>query len=429
MAGIIVKLIAVFCFIFITQATCYSQSYIFGPTTYTREKGKPEETKETFQICALAGIYKVTAENGLYTATEEDKKGKKKETKTKVSAGEIKINDKEVIKEDDFNKKVTKIEKTVSIPQGENSIEIEIEGEPGAFIKVTIECQSGCLEPKITSPASGGTVNKASAIIQGNLYNLSGDAGVIFQGQTVMFQGLAQTSSSAFAGITPLQQGANTITVQATDACGYQSWDTITVNTTTVEDFVRLAIRPYSSVPSYATGTLQVAMQADVHLANSISNYSWDFNGDGISDANGATLSQTTANYTTAGLYFPAVTVTDNMGNIYTETAIVNVLSQQDMDTLLRGKWDGMRGYLAAGNTEKAIGLFEESSQSAYRNQFTALTSQLNVIVNDMGQISLVKMENDRAEYAILSARSGTTYSFYLLFVRDKNGLWKIKRF
>jgi hypothetical protein len=46
-----------------------------------------------------------------------------------------------------------------------------------------------------------------------------------------------------------------------------------------------------------------------------------------------------------------------------------------------------------------------------------------------MSQIYLVKIENDRAEYEIITTRDNITYSFYLLFIKDKNGLWKIKGF
>jgi hypothetical protein len=129
------------------------------------------------------------------------------------------------------------------------------------------------------------------------------------------------------------------------------------------------------------------------------------------------------------GLYFPKVTITDTQGNIYEETTIVNVLSREEMDALLKGKWDGMKGGLSQGDIDKAISFFEGGSQETYRNQFTALKPILNVIGNEMGQINLAKIEDDRAEYEIIAIRNGVTYSYHLLFVRDKDGLWKIKRF
>ena|SRR3989338_304259 len=431
--------------IFLFQSTPFAlASPIFGPSKYIREKGRPHEFKERFTLCAVSGTYKLIVDNGTYTVTEEDDdddekdKGKhkknekddKKEKKTRVSAGEIEINGEEIIKEHDFKKRLARVQRTISLPQGENRVEIEVKGKPGAFITVSIECISGCLEPEITYPLTGAIVNKSKTVVQGSLSNLYGEAGVIIQssgtgGQAI---GLAQTQASDFAGIIPVQQGQNTITVQATDACGYKATDTITINTETLEEKIRLTATPSSGILNTA-GILPVIFEAEVSLPNLVSNYSWDLNGDGTPEQTGSTLSKVTANYQYTGLYFPKVTVIDNQGNTYEETTIINVLSREEMDALLKGKWDGMKGGLVSGNIDKAISFFEGGSQDTYRNQFTALQSVLNTIASDMGQINLAKIEDDRAEYGIITTRNGITYSYHLLFVRDKDGLWKIKTF
>ena len=431
--------------ILIFQSTPFAlASPIFGPSKYIREKGRPHEFKERFTLCAVSGTYKLIVDNGTYTVTEEDDdddekdKGKhkknekddKKEKKTRVSAGEIEINGEEIIKEHDFKKRLARVQRTISLPQGENRVEIEVKGKPGAFITVSIECISGCLEPEITYPLTGAIVNKSKTVVQGSLSNLYGEAGVIIQssgtgGQAI---GLAQTQASDFAGIIPVQQGQNTITVQATDACGYKATDTITINTETLEEKIRLTATPSSGILNTA-GILPVIFEAEVSLPNLVSNYSWDLNGDGTPEQTGSTLSKVTANYQYTGLYFPKVTVIDNQGNTYEETTIINVLSREEMDALLKGKWDGMKGGLVSGNIDKAISFFEGGSQDTYRNQFTALQSVLNTIASDMGQINLAKIEDDRAEYGIITTRNGITYSYHLLFVRDKDGLWKIKTF
>ena len=46
-----------------------------------------------------------------------------------------------------------------------------------------------------------------------------------------------------------------------------------------------------------------------------------------------------------------------------------------------------------------------------------------------MGQINLVRIEDNSAEYEIITTRNGVTYSLHLLFVKDKDGLWRIKVF
>ncbi len=448
------NLIVIIAVIFLFGSISSAQSSpVFGPSKYTREKGRPHEFKETFYLCAMSGTYKLIVDNGTYITTgeddgDEDEKDKdkdtkkekedKKEKKTGVSAAEIEINGQEIIKEHDFKKRLARVQRTINLPQGENRIEIEVKGKPGAFITVSIECISGCLEPKITFPTTSSIINKSKTIVQGNLSNLYGEAGVIIQssgtgGEVI---GLAQTQGSnpetssgqAFAGIIPLQQGQNTITVQATDACGYRATDTIAIQTDTIQEPIRLTATPSSGILD-TIGFLPVTFEAEVSLPNPVSNYTWDLNGDGTPEHTGTTLSKVTANYQYVGLYFPKVTITDTQGNTYEETTIVNVLSKEEMDALLKGKWDGMKGGLSQGNIDKAISFFEEGSQSIYSQQFTALKSVLNIIGNEMGQINLAKIEDDRAEYEIITIRNGVTYSFHLLFVRDKDGLWKIKVF
>lgn len=425
---IFVLIIIIVCILLFQSLSSAQSSPIFGPTKYIREKGKPHEFKETIYVCAVSGEYKLIVDNDTYTTTEED--DDEKEKKTRVSAGEIEINGKEIIEEDGFKKRLARIERTIQLPQGENLMEVEVKGKPGAYITVTIECISGCLEPKITFPASSSTINKTKTIIQGNLSNLYGEAGVIIQSAGVGGQviGLAQTQGSNFAGIIPLQQGQNTITIQATDACGYRATDTITVQTDTLQEPIRL-----TTIPNSGISPLAVTFKAETSLPNPISNYSWDLNGDGTPEQTGSTLSKVTANYQYAWLYFPKVTITDGQGNTYEETTIVNVLSKEEMDALLKGKWDGMRDGLRHGNIEKALNYFHSGSQAKYKEIFQLLNTELSVITANMQDIQLIYMKGDIAKYRIRREQmiKGVlqTITYYIYFVRDENGLWKIESF
>ena len=431
--------------IFLFQSTPFAlASPIFGPSKYIREKGRPHKFKERFTLCAVSGTYKLIVDNGTYTVTEEDDdddekdKGKhkknekddKKEKKTRVSAGEIEINGEEILKEHDFKKRLARVQRTISLPQGENRVEIEVKGKPGAFITVSIECISGCLEPEITYPLTGAIVNKSKTVVQGSLSNLYGEAGVIIQssgtgGQAI---GLAQTQASDFAGIIPVQQGQNTITVQATDACGYKATDTITINTETLEEKIRLTATPSSGILNTA-GILPVIFEAEVSLPNLVSNYSWDLNGDGTPEQTGSTLSKVTANYQYTGLYFPKVTVIDNQGNTYEETTIINVLSREEMDALLKGKWDGMKGKLVVGDIETALKYFVAGSRDRYRQTFTGLGGRINSIFSSISEIKFYTLSEGVANYGAIKIENGKPYSYPVTFIQDENGIWKIKGF
>ncbi len=438
--GLIVIIVSIFLFYSILSA---QSSPTFGPNKYTREKGRPHEFKERFTLCAISGTYKLIVDNGAYTTTEEDnddekgkdkdnkkEKNEKKEKKTRISAGEIEINGEEIIKEDDFKKRLARVERTINLPQGENRIEIEIKGKPGTFITVSIECISGCLEPNITFPVTCAVINKTKTVVQGNLANLNGEAGVILQSSGVGGQvlGLAQIQADNFAGIIPLQQGQNTITVQATDACGYKATDTIAIQTDNLQEPIRLTATPSSGILN-TTGILPVIFEAEVSIPNPVSNYTWDLNGDGTAEQTGATLSKLTANYQNVGLYFPKVTIIDNQGNTYEETAIINVLSREEMDALLKGKWTSMIDALNKGDTTTALSKIASRSRASYKTMFSVLSGRLSSILATAKEFNFISITDNAAKYKLLTIEGGKTYSYEVIFIKDNEGLWKIREF
>ncbi|MCJ7782579.1 MAG: Ig-like domain-containing protein, partial [Desulfobacterales bacterium] len=274
---------------------------------------------------------------------------------------------------------------------------------------------------EITSPASGGTINKSSTIVQGRIYNQTGEIGVNVNGH------LADVQGSDFAVIIPLQVGQNVITATATKPDGLQGQAQITINTETQEEFIRLTATPMSSVLDQ-TGILNVTFEAEAYLVNPVSSYSWDFNGDGTPEITG-TEATVIAQYQLPGIYFPRVTVTDNQGNIYTETTVVHVLSREEMDALLRSKWEGMKALLSQANINDALNYFVKDSREEYREIFELLIPQLPALVSAMREINMVEIKGNMAEYYIKRFQKGTDISYFIYFMRDENGVWRISSF
>jgi hypothetical protein len=46
-----------------------------------------------------------------------------------------------------------------------------------------------------------------------------------------------------------------------------------------------------------------------------------------------------------------------------------------------------------------------------------------------MADIQFIKVNDDIAEYDIRIKRKGTWYSFYVVFIRGDDGVWRIKSF
>lgn len=380
---------------------------------YERIAGKPDVFKDSFPVCNTGASYSLVVQNG-------------NAGKNRVSAASIVVNGAEVVKGNEFNQKIDRIEKKVTL-LSENTLEVKLKSIPGNFITVNLICTANCLDVRVATPTNGSIITKQKTIIKGTLYNAYGETGVTV-GNTVS-EGSARFSAyregSAFAGIVQLAPGGNRITATATDACGQKAEDIVIVNAVPSAETVRFTVNPSSGAVSSQTGTMDVKFEADVY--GEALNYAWDFDGDGTVDKSGSDASSVTFGYSQSGLYFPTVTVTDSKGNAYGDTAVVSVMSLEEMNALLKGKWDGMREGLKAGDVEKALRYFTEEAKGKYQYNFNLMSNLLPSIANDMRDITFVKMIGDMAEYNMTAAQGGKTRSFYVEFVRDIDGIWRIR--
>ena len=103
-----------------------SSTIIYGPKKFTRTTGKPVVVTETFSAPSATAHYRLIVLNG-------------ENGKDRVSSATVKINGKEILRENDFNQQVGRIERSVNLLLS-NSISVELKSAPGSFITVTIEC-------------------------------------------------------------------------------------------------------------------------------------------------------------------------------------------------------------------------------------------------------------------------------------------------
>ena len=278
---------------------------------------------------------------------------------------------------------------------------------------------------EIISPVNGATINKSRTIVYGKMYEQTGETGVVVNGV------LAEVQGGDFAVIVPLQIGQNIITATATRPDGIQGQAQITINIETQEEFIRLTATPTSGILDQ-TGILNVTFEAEAYLVNPVSSYSWDFNGDGTPETTG-TEATVIAQYQFPGIYFPRVTVTDNQGNVYTETTLVNVLSREEMDVLLQSKWEGMKIALYNKDIIGGLDFFLEFSKEIYEQAFTIILDELPQIVSAMQDIEMIFLIDHVAKYRINRVHEidgiPQTITYYIYFAKDANGIWKIDRF
>ena len=79
---------------------------------------------------------------------------------------------------------------------------------------------------------------------------------------------------------------------------------------------------------------------------------------------------------------------------------------------------------------EGAVSYFAVGTpREMFRYNFNLLQDQLPEIFANMGSITLIRLEDDLAEYEMIATHDGVQYSFYVEFIKDKDGVWRLTFF
>jgi hypothetical protein len=381
----------------------WSSTTIYGPKKFTRSAGKPITVKEIFFAPSPTANYKLIVLNG-----EKDQ--------NRVSSAKLKVNETEILKESDFNQQVDRIERSIKL-KASNTISVELKSAPESFIHIMIECLD-CLDITISSPSYGTTVNTSFIIVKGTILAINNDVGVIVNGIP------AALSGNHWAVYLPINEGSNTITAKITDFYGNYTQKSVSINAIPIPESMT-----FSAYPETGVAPLSVTFSLSTSINPSPASYQIDFEGDGMIDVTIPTIENLTHIYPGEGIYFPTVIAMDSQGNTHSTNTMVHVLNKTEMDGLLKGKWEGMKQALGQRNINEALNYFIMTSREEYNEIFELLVTQLPNLISAMTEINLIELTGNTAEYYIKRSQRGEEISYFIYFVKDEKGLWKISSF
>jgi hypothetical protein len=297
----------------------------------------------------------------------------------------------------------------------------------GRFVSLTrgkgnIADVTPSLTVTIASPSSGATISMPDVTVKGTIINSTGnETGMTVNGIVAMVSG-----NQFIAEHVPLAEGANTITVTATDTAGSTATSTITVNATTIGSYIRVTTNIESGI-----APLETTLRVDGSF--SITNSSINATGPTSPEITIITPDEYKVKMNAEGAYTFTISVTGPDGNTYQNTVTITVQNRTQMDKLLKAKWDGMKTALASQNITTALNYFNTESKQLYNDMFTALNDQLPQLVQDMQDIQLIYLSNNVAKYRTkkyeIAGGQMMTITYYIYFSKDNNGIWKIYQF
>jgi hypothetical protein len=121
--------------------------------------------------------------------------------------------------------------------------------------------------------------------------------------------------------------------------------------------------------------------------------------------------------------------VTDALGVTHTAIGLVQVFDRAGFDAQLQRRWAGMKDALRQGDVSRALDAVATPARDRYRSLLTALTLPLKDIDRVLTDIELVDMDEFQAEYEMVRLDNGIPISHFILFVRDDDGVWRLKFF
>lgn len=290
---------------------------------------------------------------------------------------------------------------------------------------VYIHANDAPLAIQVMSPANGASINAGSIDVTGT-YSGPSDVGITVNGQpATLFDG------RFVANGVPLTTGSNTLTVVATGEGGLTSSRTLTVTslgaatltltaspTDTGNDWLRVYFY-YSYSGSAPLMMLQMSYNGNGSYYT-ISGGSIPSNNQ---DSNMAELGDV---YSTPGIYPATLIATDVNGVQYQAQVYIVMQDTAQMDAMFRTVWGDYTGALASGSKAAAMDTLDYTAQQKFGPVFDVLMPSMAGIVGSFSPLLTSSISTDTAEYAIHRTSNGQDALFFVYFIKDNNGVWRL---
>lgn len=383
---------------------------LFPPQVFYRDPAKPASVVCAFNVPSSRGTFVLHVRNGAGT------------TDNLVSSAVITVNGMPIVASKDFNQQVDFVDRPLTnLVKGRNTVEIQVRSVPSSYIAVSIQ-GTYYLGISISDPVQQASLLNDTATVQGTWRGYTADAGIVVNGVPAVV-----TGNSFIASDVPLVPGGNALSAVVTTFDGISNSDNVSVVATGEPPPVALWANFTSGVPPLA-----VAFKPQIQGILPVE-YRYDFNGDGVADNTVATDDGVAFSYQAPGTYRATVTAADDTGQSYVAEKVIVVQDRPAMDALLSGRWAGMSASLQSSDIDGSLAGIAFDRRDKYRKIFTPLLPQFPAIFASASAPEFIKVEGNIAQYRVKRNQiwDGVrqTVTYYVWFVKDSDGVWRVDRF
>ena len=301
------------------------------------------------------------------------------------------------------------------VPQGGYSITARATdglGVTATSAPVAITVTTNGASVTVTSPAPGAVIASDSVTVSGT-FSGPNNSGIAANGVVAAIVGDTFVASNV-----PLQPGGNTLTVTLTTPNNQTATQTLSVTSTGP------AVIEVLASPTQGVAPLSVTFTINNRTGNAIQSVQADYSGTGgFATVDPRTLSNT---YTASGIYQATFIIIDSTGASYQQSVPISVQDTAQIDQMLQTAWWGFATSLATRDTAQALQYFNAQAQQKFQSVFQTLATDLPQIVSSFSAPQLVSVTSDVGEYAINRTIDGVDRIFFVYFLRDVDGVWRI---
>ena len=383
-------------------ATVVDAAPAFGPREYVVKPALPLPAIERFPACQPEKGGRLRVENGP-------------DGRARAALAVLVLNQRETVLMLEGPGQRRVVERAVQLVAG-NTLLVWMIGPPGATLAVSVTSAGSCLDVAIASPAPGTTVPEGPLLVRGTV-SAPLQAGVSVNG----FPALVQAGQWAVE--VPVDSTVELLTASASVVGGASA-------TTSVPIMVEAA--PPPSIELHADredGIVPFVVTWKVvnNTGRALIQYELDPTGGGIFDPPVASLDETQATYSTAGLWFPALRATDDQGVTYTATAAVVASDPATVSARFDALWAGFKSSLQAGDTAGALSFIAPTLRSRMERVFQDLGANLPAVAASFGELHVTGQLGELAEAVVIQDEPSGPQLYFIQFRRDSLGRWLIE--